>query len=53
MRRAPMLDMLAAWLSVETDEAQDLDARREAVRMSAELGQRRGHRRAGWSSRCG
>ena len=38
----PVLDMLAAWLSVETDEAQALAARREAVRMSAELGRRRG-----------
>lgn len=38
----PVIDMLSAWLSVETDEAQELDARRESVRMSAELGRRRG-----------
>jgi len=38
----PMVDMLAAWLGVESDEAEELDARRETVRMAAELGRRRG-----------
>lgn len=38
----PMVDMLSAWLGVEIDEAQELDARREAVRMASELGRRRG-----------
>jgi phage tail-like protein len=38
----PMIDMLAAWLGVEPDEALALDARRETVRMAAELGRRRG-----------
>jgi phage tail-like protein len=38
----PMIDMLAAWLGVEIDEAQELDARRETVRMAAKLGQQRG-----------
>lgn len=38
----PVLDVLSAWLSVESDEAQALEARREAVRMSADLGRRRG-----------
>jgi phage tail-like protein len=37
-----MVDMLSAWLGVEIDEAEELDARREAVRMAAELGRRRG-----------
>lgn len=37
-----MVDMLAAWLGVEIDEAQELDARRETVRMAAELSRRRG-----------
>jgi phage tail-like protein len=36
------VDMLSAWLGVEIDEAQELDARRETVRMAAELGRRRG-----------
>jgi phage tail-like protein len=36
------IDMLSAWLGVENDEAQELDARRESVRMAAELGRRRG-----------
>jgi phage tail-like protein len=38
----PMIDMLSAWLGVEDDEAQELDARRETVRMATELGRRRG-----------
>jgi phage tail-like protein len=38
----PMIEMLSAWLGVETDEALELDARRETVRMAAELGRRRG-----------
>ena len=38
----PMVDMLAAWLGVQIDEAQELDARREHVRMASELGRRRG-----------
>jgi len=38
----PMLDMLAAWLGVEGDEAEELKDRRKTVRMAAELGQRRG-----------
>ena len=37
-----MVDMLAAWLGVEIDEAQELDARRETVRMAADLSRRRG-----------
>jgi phage tail-like protein len=37
-----MVDMLAAWLGAELDEAQELEARRENVRMAAELGRRRG-----------
>jgi phage tail-like protein len=37
-----MVNLLAAWLGVELDEAQDLEARREHVRMAAELGRRRG-----------
>jgi phage tail-like protein len=36
------IDLLAAWLGAELDEAQELDARREHVRMAAELGRRRG-----------
>jgi phage tail-like protein len=36
------IDMLSAWLGVDADEAQELDARRETVRMAAELGRRRG-----------
>jgi len=41
---APSLtvDMLAAWLGAELDEEQELEARRENVRMAAELGRRRG-----------
>jgi phage tail-like protein len=39
---AAMVDMLSAWLGVEADEAHELEARREAVRMAAELGRRRG-----------
>jgi phage tail-like protein len=39
---AAMIDLLSAWLGVETDEALELDARRETVRMAAELGRRRG-----------
>jgi phage tail-like protein len=38
----PMIDLLAAWLGVEIDESQELDARRETVRMAAKLGQQRG-----------
>lgn len=38
----PIIDMLSAWLGVEIDEAQELEARRETVRMAAELGRRRG-----------
>lgn len=38
----PTIDLLSAWLGVEIDEAQALDARRETVRMAAELGRRRG-----------
>lgn len=38
----PTIDMLSAWLGVEEDEAQELEARRETVRMAAELGRRRG-----------
>lgn len=37
-----LVDMLAAWLGVESDEAQELDARRRAVKQAAELGRRRG-----------
>lgn len=37
-----ILDVLASWLSVESDEAQELSSRRELVRMAAELGRRRG-----------
>jgi phage tail-like protein len=37
-----MIDMLSAWLGVEIDEAQPLEAQRETVRMAAELGRRRG-----------
>lgn len=37
-----MVNLLAAWLGVELDEEQDLEARREHVRMAAELGRRRG-----------
>lgn len=36
------INMLAAWLGAELDEAEPLDARRENVRMAAELGRRRG-----------
>jgi phage tail-like protein len=36
------IDLLAAWLGVQIDEAHELDARRESVRMAAELGRRRG-----------
>ena len=36
------LDLLAAWLGIELDESLALDARRDAVRMAAELGRRRG-----------
>jgi phage tail-like protein len=39
---APTIDMLSAWLGVDVDEAHELDARRETVRMAAELGRRRG-----------
>lgn len=38
----PIIDMLSAWLGVEIDEAHELDARRETVRMAAQLGRRRG-----------
>src|SRR3954453_1105986 len=38
----PVLDLLGAWLGVEIDEVMDIDARREAVRMAAEAGRRRG-----------
>lgn len=38
----PMVDMLAAWLGIELDEAHELEDRREAVRNAAELGRRRG-----------
>jgi phage tail-like protein len=39
---AHTIDMLSAWLGVDVDEAHELEARREAVRMAAELGRRRG-----------
>jgi phage tail-like protein len=39
---AAMIDMLSAWLGVEADEAHELEARRETVRMASELGRRRG-----------
>lgn len=38
----PGLDLLAAWLGVELDESLELDARRETVRLAADLGRRRG-----------
>jgi phage tail-like protein len=38
----PILDLMSAWLGVEIDESQELEARRESVRMAAELGRRRG-----------
>jgi len=38
----PVVDMLSSWLGVEIDEELELDARRETVRMAAELGRRRG-----------
>jgi phage tail-like protein len=38
----PMIDMLAAWLCVEFDEAQKLDARRETLRRATDLGRWRG-----------
>ncbi len=38
----PIIDMMSAWLGAEIDEAQELSARRENVRMAAELGRRRG-----------
>ncbi len=38
----PGLDLLAAWLGVELDESHEPAARRETVRMAAELGRRRG-----------
>lgn len=38
----PMIDLLSAWLGVEIDEARELEARRETVRMAADLGRRRG-----------
>ena len=37
-----VIDMLAAWLGAELDEAQDLEERREHVRRASELGRRRG-----------
>jgi phage tail-like protein len=38
----PMIDVLAAWLGVQNDEDLALDARRETVRMAANLGRWRG-----------
>lgn len=38
----PILDLLASWLGVEVDEGQELEARRESVRLGAELGRMRG-----------
>jgi phage tail-like protein len=38
----PLLDLLAAWLGLEIDEAQGLAARREAIKMAGELARRRG-----------
>jgi phage tail-like protein len=38
----PMIDMLAAWLGVQNDEELGLEARRETVRMAANLGRWRG-----------
>lgn len=38
----PILDLLSSWLGVEVDEGQELEARRELVRVAAELGRRRG-----------
>jgi phage tail-like protein len=37
-----VLELLAAWLGVDLDEAQELRHRREMVRRAAELGRRRG-----------
>jgi len=37
-----ILDLLAAWLGVDLDEAQDVRHQREMVRRAAELGRRRG-----------
>jgi phage tail-like protein len=37
-----MIELLSAWVGVETDEALEIDARRDTVRMAAELGRRRG-----------
>jgi phage tail-like protein len=37
-----MIELLSAWVGVEADEALEIDARRETVRMAAELGRRRG-----------
>jgi phage tail-like protein len=38
----PILDLMSAWLGVEVDESQELETRRESVRLAAELGRRRG-----------
>src|SRR5689334_25362007 len=37
-----VLDLMAAWLGVDLDESQELAAQRQTVRLSAELGRRRG-----------
>jgi phage tail-like protein len=37
-----ILDLLAAWLGIDLDEAQDVRHQREMVRRAAELGRRRG-----------
>ena len=38
----PILELMSAWLGAEVDEDQELAARRESVRLAAELGRRRG-----------
>lgn len=38
----PIIDLLSSWLGVEIDEAQELEARREMVRLAAKLGRERG-----------
>jgi phage tail-like protein len=38
----PVIDLLAAWLCIEFDEAQELEARRETLRRATDLGRRRG-----------
>jgi len=38
----PILDLMAAWLGVELDEEQEIDARRESVRLAAQAARARG-----------